>query len=126
MGIDQTEYTRNRSARPFVRGARVSSERRSDPMANQGAEAARLAEEKARLDGTDEPDLKQLAEAEVEAEKALKEMERQGGGDSTLSKYFREMAYHRVLTPQEEIEAAQEVERLEIAYWEALFSYAPA
>jgi RNA polymerase primary sigma factor len=95
-------------------------------MANQGAEAARLAEEKARLDGTDEPDLKQLAEAEVEAEKALKEMERQGGGDSTLSKYFREMAYHRVLTPQEEIEAAQEVERLEIAYWEALFSYAPA
>jgi RNA polymerase primary sigma factor len=91
------------------------------------AEAARrMSEDKARLDGTEEPDLKQLAEAEAEAEKALKEMERQGGGDSTLSKYFREMANHRVLTPQEEIEAAQEVERLEIAYWEALFSYAPA
>jgi RNA polymerase primary sigma factor len=33
------------------------------------------------------------------------------------------MATHRVLTPQEEIEAAREVERLEIAYWETLLSY---
>jgi RNA polymerase primary sigma factor len=36
------------------------------------------------------------------------------------------MAQHRVLTPREEVEAAQEVERLEIGYWEALFSYSPA
>src|SRR5689334_744468 len=36
------------------------------------------------------------------------------------------MAQHRVLTPKEEIEAAQEVERLEIGYWRALLSYAPA
>jgi hypothetical protein len=80
-------------------------------MSQQAADAAvRMAEDKARLDGTEEPDFKQLAEAEAEAEKALKEMERQGGGDSTLSKYFREMANHRVLTPQEEIAAAQEVE----------------
>src|SRR5688572_24361459 len=113
-------------ARQFVGARRELGKGDRIAMSNQGAEAARLAEEKARLDGTEEPDLKQLAEAEVEAEKALKEMERQGGGDSTLSKYFREMAGHRVLTPQEEIEAAQEVERLEIAYWEALFSYAPA
>ena len=74
----------------------------------------------------DEPNPEQLAEAQAEAEKALKEMERQGGGDSTLSRYFREMASHRVLTPQEEIEAAKEVERLEIGYWEALLSYPPA
>jgi RNA polymerase primary sigma factor len=33
------------------------------------------------------------------------------------------MIGHRVLTPQEEIEAAKQVERLEIAYWEALLSY---
>jgi RNA polymerase primary sigma factor len=79
-----------------------------------------------KLDGTSEPNKKQLAEADAEAKKALKEFERQGGGDSTLSKYFREMAHHRVLTPQEEVEAAQEVERLEIGYWEALFSYPPA
>ncbi len=74
----------------------------------------------------EEPSSEQLAEAQAEAEKALKEMERQGGGDSTLSRYFREMASHRVLTPQEEIEAAKEVERLEIGFWQALLSYPPA
>jgi len=85
-----------------------------------------MATKKTRIDGTPDPDKKQLKEAEEEAKKALKEFERQGGGDSTLSKYFREMATHRVLTPQEEITAAQEVERLEIGYWEVLFSYPPA
>jgi len=48
-----------------------------------------------------------------------------GGGDSTLSRYFREMATHSVLTPQEEVQAAKEVERLEIAYWETVLSYPP-
>jgi len=70
-----------------------------------------------------EPSMAQLERARTEAEKALKELERQGAGDSTLSRYFREMANHRVLTPQEEIEAAQLVERLEIEYWLALFDY---
>jgi RNA polymerase primary sigma factor len=31
-----------------------------------------------------------------------------------------------VLQPQEEVKAAQDVERLELGYWKALFSYAPA
>ncbi|MDH3202453.1 MAG: sigma-70 family RNA polymerase sigma factor [Myxococcales bacterium] len=70
-----------------------------------------------------EPSKEQLEKARLESEKALKEFERQGAGDSTLTRYFREMIGHRVLTPQEEIEAAKRVERLEIAYWEALFSY---
>ena len=73
-----------------------------------------------------EPTGEQLARAQAETEKALKEFERQGGGDSTLSRYFREMAHHRVLTPQEEVAAAKEVEALEIGYWEALLSYVPA
>jgi RNA polymerase primary sigma factor len=77
-------------------------------------------------DGRVEPSGKQLAVAEKEARKALKAFERGGSGDSTLSRYFREMAGHRVLTPQEEIEAARDVERREIAYWEALFAYPPA
>ena len=72
-----------------------------------------------------EPSKEQLEKARVESEKALKEFERQGAGDSTLTRYFREMIGHRVLTPQEEIEAAKQVERLEIAYWEALLSYPP-
>jgi RNA polymerase primary sigma factor len=70
-----------------------------------------------------EPSKEQLEKARVDSEKALKEFERQGAGDSTLTRYFREMIGHRVLTPQEEIEAAKEVERLEIAYWEALLGY---
>ncbi|MCB9626580.1 MAG: sigma-70 family RNA polymerase sigma factor [Sandaracinaceae bacterium] len=73
-------------------------------------------------DSRNEPSQAQLEKARVDAEKALKELERQGAGDSTLSRYFREMACHRVLTPHEEIEAARNVEQLEIAYWEALFT----
>src|SRR5690554_290245 len=73
-----------------------------------------------------EPSREQLERARTEAEKALKELERQGAGDSTLSRYFREMANHRVLSPQEEIEAAKEVEALEIDYWVIFFSYVPA
>ena len=103
-------------------------------MAKTAAQAAPKKEEAPEKDEeldaepelVDEPNPEQLAEAQAEAEKALKEMERQGGGDSTLSRYFREMAGHRVLTPQEEIEAAKEVERLEIGYWTALFSYPAA
>jgi RNA polymerase primary sigma factor len=65
-------------------------------------------------------------DTDAETETVLKALRTEAGGDSTLSKYFREMAQHRVLTPQEEVAAAQEVERLEIGYWEALFSYSPA
>ena len=64
--------------------------------------------------------------AHDDTESTLQALDRETGADSTLSKYFREMANHRVLTPKEEVEAAKEVERLEIGYWEALFSYAPA
>ncbi len=61
-----------------------------------------------------------------DTEKVFKQLDRESGGDSTLSRYFREMAQHRVLTPKEEVEAAVLVERLEIGFWEALLSYAPA
>jgi RNA polymerase primary sigma factor len=74
----------------------------------------------------EEPTGAQLAEAQREMERALKDMKNKSSGDSTLSRYFREMASHPVLTPVQEVEAAKEVERLEIGYWKALFSYAPA
>jgi RNA polymerase primary sigma factor len=47
-------------------------------------------------------------------------------GDTMLSRYFRDMATHRVLKPEEEVEAAKAVELLERNYWVALFSYGPA
>ena len=89
-------------------------------------QVAEVASDSVRPDPLEEPSEEQLEQADAEAKKALKEMERQSGGDSTLSRYFREMASHRVLTPTEEINAAKEVERLEIAYWEKLLSYPPA
>ncbi len=51
---------------------------------------------------------------------------RASGSDSALSRYFREMSNHDVLTPQQEIDAARKVEEKEIDYWVALFSYVPA
>jgi len=65
-------------------------------------------------------------DTDVDTDTVIKALRTEATGDSTLSKYFREMAQHRVLTPREEVEAAQEVERLEIGYWEALFAYSPA
>jgi RNA polymerase primary sigma factor len=64
--------------------------------------------------------------AQNDTDPLLRALGRESSGDSTLSKYFREMARHRVLTPQEEVEAAKDVERLEIAFWGALLSYPPA
>jgi RNA polymerase primary sigma factor len=46
-------------------------------------------------------------------------------GDSTLSRYFREMATHQVMGPEEELQAAQRVEEAEIDHWTALLSYLP-
>ena len=47
-------------------------------------------------------------------------------GDTMLSRYFRDMATHRVLRPEEEVEAAKKVEELERQYWVALFAYPAA
>ena len=46
--------------------------------------------------------------------------------DSMLSRYFRDMATHQVMGPDEELQAAQDVERAEVAHWVALLSYLPA
>jgi RNA polymerase primary sigma factor len=46
-------------------------------------------------------------------------------GDSTLSRYFREMATHQVMGPDEELRAAQGVEEAETDHWAALLAYLP-
>jgi len=98
--------TRQSTRKSQVR-AKVSKP--SEPKAE--AEVQKPAEAQAKPAGAAEPSKEQLEKARVESEKALKEFERQGAGDSTLTRYFREMIGHRVLTPQEEIEAAKQVER---------------
>jgi RNA polymerase primary sigma factor len=49
-----------------------------------------------------------------------------GSTDSMLSRYFRDMATHQVMGPDEELSAAQGVELAEIEHWVALLAYVPA
>jgi RNA polymerase primary sigma factor len=45
--------------------------------------------------------------------------------DSMLSRYFRDMATHQVMGPDEELQTAQAVEKTEVEHWVALLSYPP-
>jgi RNA polymerase primary sigma factor len=54
-----------------------------------------------------------------------KKSEVEPGSDSMLSRYFRDMATHQVMGPDEELQTAQDVEQAEIDYWQALLSYVP-
>ncbi len=58
-------------------------------------------------------------------ERELRDIE-EGGGDSMLARYFRDMALHPVMGPEEELDTARMVERTEIDHWVALLSYLPA
>jgi len=48
------------------------------------------------------------------------------GGDSVLSRYFREMSAHQVMGAEEELKAAEGVEDAEVAMWCQVFDYIPA
>jgi RNA polymerase primary sigma factor len=54
-----------------------------------------------------------------------KEIE-EGGGDSMLARYFREMATHPVMGPEEELETAMEVESAEVDHWVAILAFHPS
>ncbi|HEY6877194.1 MAG TPA: sigma-70 factor domain-containing protein, partial [Polyangiales bacterium] len=71
-----------------------------------------------------EPSQEDLEEVEKETAKAISDLERTDR--SMLGRYFREMANHRVLSPDEELEAARRIHQLEVGYWRALFSHVPA
>ena len=55
-------------------------------------------------------------------ERSTKDMD-EGGGDSMLARYFRDMALHPVMGPEEELATAKTVERTELDHWVALLSY---
>jgi hypothetical protein len=48
------------------------------------------------------------------------------GGDSVLSRYFKEMAGHQVMGADEELKAAERVENAEADIWCKLLGYIPA
>jgi RNA polymerase primary sigma factor len=63
--------------------------------------------------------------APANRETEIKEVE-EGGGDSMLARYFRDMAIHPVMGQDEELSTAREVEQTEIALWTAMLAHAPA
>ena len=67
------------------------------------------------LDGADE------VVTSVEERAASREVEG-SSNDSMLSRYFREMAVHSVMTQEEEVAIAKEVESTEIDHWKAILS----
>ncbi len=48
------------------------------------------------------------------------------GGDSMLARYFREMATHNVMGPEEELRTAMDVEQAEVDHWVVILSFLPA
>jgi len=54
----------------------------------------------------------------------LRAME-EGGGDSMLARYFRDMAAHQVMGPDEELQTAKAVEQAEVDHWVALLAFVP-
>ncbi len=93
----------------------------SDSMASPSGETEELVELEVA-----EPTLAELTE-ELTAPVAQPEPKREedSASDSMLSRYFREMATHAVMTQPEEVAAAVEVERCEANQWIAVLSYPP-
>lgn len=61
----------------------------------------------------------------VKPPKAKRDID-EGGGDSMLARYFREMATHNVMAHEEELSTAIDVEQAEVTQWVALLGYLPA
>jgi RNA polymerase primary sigma factor len=71
-------------------------------------------------------DVETAEDAEEERPPVKERAMEEGSGDSMLARYFREMATHVVMGPEEELETAVEVEVAEVSHWVAIFSYLPA
>ncbi len=69
--------------------------------------------------------LTETAEEDAPPKPAARNID-EGGGDSMLARYFREMATHHVMGPEEELTTAIEVEQAEVDHWVAIFELIPA
>ncbi|HMR06928.1 MAG TPA: sigma-70 family RNA polymerase sigma factor [Polyangiaceae bacterium] len=74
-----------------------------------------------RRDGSPEASLNKTA-----ANENIKPRATESSNDTMLSRYFRDMATHQVMGPDEELQTAQAVEQAEVDFWVALLSYLPA
>ncbi len=67
----------------------------------------------------------EAVEAAPHAEAPAPAKVRDDAEGNTLARYFREMAVHDVLLPEEEVRASKEIEELEIQHWERILCFAP-
>ena len=78
----------------------------------------------------EEFEFEDAAEADSDSEArrpaATKAKAEEGGGDSMLARYFREMATHPVMGQEEELGTAVDVERAEVEHWCAILAFLPA
>ena len=122
--LEMNEPTRKDSLRPMHSEIRTirQSKKYEKQVHHYGDE---MLDDISQQHQEDDLDSEQFENARFETERVLKELERQGSANSTISRYFREMSYHKVLSPEREVEAAKKIEALEINYWKTLFSYHP-
>jgi RNA polymerase primary sigma factor len=93
------------------------------PSAEGPSAEIEVREDEFELDSSlDEGQASTPAPAKGPSDKEIEE----GGGDSMLARYFREMATHPVMGPQEELQTAMEVEQAEVDHWVAIFAHQPA
>lgn len=76
--------------------------------------------------GTSRPVGQTAARASSRASNIVPARREEEGGDSILSRYFRDMSNHQVMGADEELKAAESVEASEVATWRQLLSYMPA
>jgi RNA polymerase primary sigma factor len=122
------------------RSARSAETRNSDPPSRESVApaSARSGPSSAPLDYTDEHEETRVRQTtargseapESAASEELQEtdsfpIEVESSPDSMLSRYFRDMATHQVMGPDEELVAAQAVEQAEVDHWVALLAYVP-
>jgi RNA polymerase primary sigma factor len=99
-----------------------------DPQEQTSVRLTRPAALRSSTESDLEPDSRRhpAATPASEAPETAEPTEIDATTDSMLSRYFRDMATHQVMGPDEELQAAQDVERAEVAHWSALLSYLPA
>ncbi|MDB4974574.1 MAG: polymerase sigma factor RpoD [Myxococcaceae bacterium] len=118
----RNERTRNERTGAPMKSSEAAA--REPASASEPADVEDLAES-AEIELPDDSSLAALENAKSEVESS-RSAEDKASGDTMLSRYFRDMATHRVLRPEEEVEAAKTVEDLERKYWVALLAYPAA
>ena len=151
---DKSEALMSKKSRAALAADARPAAEGSQPRARAARAAKPVDEEVARAPDTEETEDEEAApastvaegelvvlEEEFEFEDAAAEVEEsdetaapvkkkvaseEGGGDTMLARYFREMATHPVMGQEEELGTAVDVESAEVEQWCAILSYLPA